>query len=198
MELKLIFKNIEAKFNKQELKYILIDFKLLKIKRKENLPSPEGPVRKHNVQRLLIAAIPEQRRRPRRIHRRSPVISRFNNRPVITVEHQLQIRDSPWVPSRKLQKPPNRKQIPRLNRLLIVLHVDPPAHHRQPEMRRRLPFLHHLPRDSARRPRPQILVYPSEVLRANGPIRWVDGFGFESGRVFIPAGEIVGLVCGGR
>lgn len=135
----------------------------LKIRKKKQLPAPERPVGEDDIQAAPIRTVPEQRRRG---GSRMPEPRRFNDGPVVAVEHELQIRQSPGVGTNQLHDPPHREQSARLNRRPELLHVDLPVQDSEAEMRRFPRLLHHHFRYSGLPPVSQVFVNPSEIFRA--------------------------------
>lgn len=69
---------------------------LKKKKEKIVLPSPEGPIRENNIQRVIITTVPKQRRWVRGIG--SLIVPRLDDWPVHAIKHQLQVRHLTRVP----------------------------------------------------------------------------------------------------
>lgn len=128
------------------------------------LPTPKGPIRKHDVHRPPVPTVPEQRRRACAVG--SAVVPRPYHRPVVAVEHELQVRDPTRIPPQKLQDSPHGEQVSRLYGLLVLLHVCPAVDDHQPEVGRPSGSFHHVPLDPRVPPRFEVLVDPPEVVRA--------------------------------
>jgi hypothetical protein len=154
------------------------------------LPTPERPVRKRDVQRGLTAAVPEQRRR-RRLGLGPVAFASADDGQVLTVEHEVEVRDAAGVAAEQLQDAPLRERGPRLEAPppAVARHVQAARDHGDAEPGREpARALHRAARDPRAAPRPQVLVDPPEVGGAvrHLPRRW-RGTGRPRGRRLVRA-----------
>jgi hypothetical protein len=125
-------------------------------------PAPERPIREHDVQRAVVLAVHEQRRRGGRVRERAAA----HQRDVAAEEHEVQVRDAARVPGQQLQDAPQREHVPGLERPVDLLHVRAPVHDHQTERRHVRRALHRLPSDALLAPRRQVGVDVPELVWA--------------------------------
>ena len=78
------------------------------------LPAPERPVWEDNVERLIVAAVSEERRQYGGVL--PLVLVSVHNGPVDAVEHEVEVRDAAGVAPEQLQHAPDREEVARLER----------------------------------------------------------------------------------
>jgi hypothetical protein len=88
----------------------------------ECLPTPEGPIRKWDIQMLLSSAIPKHRWWG--WHTMSRIQRPVYHRPVHAVKDHINIWYQSRIPPYQLHQTPNSKQHSALNTCITQIHID--------------------------------------------------------------------------
>jgi hypothetical protein len=129
------------------------------------LPSPERPVREDDVERLIVAAVPEERWQYGGVL--PLVLVSVHDGPVDAVEHEVEVGDAAGVAPEQLQDAPDSEEVARLECRCDALHVGAAPDHDEAEVGGGACAVDHGAGDAPRRaPWVEVLVDEAEVVGA--------------------------------